>query len=112
MLPVNAEDRISNQILSCGKLNMYKSAKGEIQPCQGRFSAYKVSGKTPLIHKGCVEGASKCERVWDCVCSLEIYRRLQTVSSIEASNDPSVFPKLRDHDEEIAVISFALKYSI
>lgn len=59
-LPVSVEDHISNQILSCGKLNKYKSAKGEIQPCQGRFSAYKVSGKTPLIHKGCMEQANKC----------------------------------------------------
>lgn len=59
VLPVNVEVHISNQILSCGKLNMYKSAKGEIKPCQGRFSAYKVSGKAPLIHKGCVEGVEE-----------------------------------------------------
>lgn len=39
-------------VLSCGKLNMYKSAKGEIQTRQGGFLAYEVSGKTPLIHKG------------------------------------------------------------
>lgn len=39
-------------ILSCGKLNMYKSAKGEIQTRQGGFLAYELSGKTPLIHKG------------------------------------------------------------
>lgn len=35
---------------------MYKSAKGEIQHRQGGFGAYGVSGKTPLIHKGQVEG--------------------------------------------------------
>lgn len=35
---------------------MYKSAKGEIQRRQGGFWAYGVSGKTPLIHKGRVEG--------------------------------------------------------
>ena len=68
VLPVNVEEHISNQILSCVKLNVYKSAKGEIQHCQGRFSAYNVSGKTPLIHKGCVEAANKCVCVRESVC--------------------------------------------
>lgn len=109
LLLVNVEGHISNQILSCGKLNMYKSAKGEIQPCQGRFSAYRVSGKTPLIHKGCVEGANKvCVRL--CVITRNIW--LQTVSSIEASTDPSVFPMLKDHNKKIAGIYFVLKGSI
>lgn len=69
-------------ILSCGKSNMYKSAKGEIQTRQGGFLAYEVSGETPLIHKG-GEGASAS------VC--EGTEALRTLSSVGASNNPSGF---------------------
>lgn len=58
-------------------VNMYKSAKGEIRLCQVRFSAYKVSGEAPLIHKGFAEGAR------DAVCDHQKY--FYTVSSVEAS---------------------------
>lgn len=98
---------ISNQILSCGKLNMYKSAKGEIHLCQGRFSAYKVSGK---IHKGCVEGmsVSVCEKLCVFTKKHKAWNRL----ILRASNDLSVVLNTKDHDEKIVVIYFVWKDSI
>lgn len=70
-------------ILSCGKLNMYKSAKGEIQTRQGGFGAYEVSGKTPLIQR---------DRLRVC----EGTPRLQPASSVEASSDLAA-PQLIRH---------------
>ena len=85
---------------------MYKSAKGEIQHCQGRFSAYKVLGKTTLIHKGYVEEANKC--LYLCVISRN--KRFQTVPSFGASKELSVFPTLKDCREEVTVTSLVFKF--
>lgn len=53
VLTGNVEEPFSKPpVFSCGKLNMYKSAKGEIQTRHGGFLAYEGSGKTPPIHKG------------------------------------------------------------
>lgn len=74
------------RILSCGKLNMYKSAKGEIQTRQGGFLAYEVSGKTPtVIHGGGGGGGEGAS------ASVGGDPGASTLSSVEASNNPSGF---------------------